>query len=427
MTAFHLDPGHMVAGRYRILRPLAEGGMGEIYVAEHRLLGRQVALKVLRREFGQQPALVQRFLREARTASSIHNPHIVEILDVGVDGDDGRGVFYVMELLDGEDLACLLNRLGPLPWPRVRHMLGQLCIALAAVHARGIIHRDLKPANILRLSHPGDDDAIKLLDFGIAKSMVGEHTLTAVGEVIGTPSYMAPEQILGEAVDHRTDLYAVGVLAYQLLTGQLPFKREHPRELLAAILSASPPPMAQVAPTADIPHEAQTIVERAMHREPALRFPDAQALAAALDLPISAPAEAPAPLPLEALALDDLTATRLHLRTPQASPVEHDPTLPAPTPAIHRRGRITAAALASLSLGLIWVAFTPSSAPLPLKPTQDMPPPSPAEPTPAEPTPTSESPGPTPAPSSSPPTPSSLTPARPTPSRPLPTATRPRP
>jgi serine/threonine-protein kinase len=228
-----LTPGTLVDGRYRIVSLLGTGGMGSVYRAEHEAIGRVVAVKVLHPEHCASPAERERFRREARVAVRLRSPHVVETLDFGEDAE-GR-LFLVMELLEGEPVRTLLAREGHLAPERVVRLLRQLLAGLEAAHAAGIIHRDLKPEN-LWLDGSGSAERLRLLDFGIAK-WTGSTSATAqtqAGLVVGTPEYLAPEQAVGGEVDHRADLYSVGVLTFVLLTGQHPFDTRDVRALLAA-------------------------------------------------------------------------------------------------------------------------------------------------------------------------------------------------
>jgi serine/threonine protein kinase len=275
----------VVDNRYRILARVGEGGMGTVYSAEHLVLARKAAVKVLRPELCRDPRAVERFMREARAASSIAHAHVVEVFDTGR-LPDGQA-YYVMEFLQGENLASTLDRDGPLPWSRVRGIALQICAALSAVHAQGIVHRDLKPENCFRMTRTPDADYIKVLDFGIAKiSAPGEEpaqSLTNTGEVLGTTLYMAPEQASGLRIDHRVDIYALGVIMFQLLTDRLPFTGENTLQVLTAILTRDPPMMCHVAPNIDISDAVEALVARAMHRNRDERHQDVASLSADLE------------------------------------------------------------------------------------------------------------------------------------------------
>nr|WP_228530799.1 MULTISPECIES: serine/threonine-protein kinase [Myxococcaceae] len=274
-----LTPGERL-GSYRVLRVLGEGGMGRVYLAEHALIGKRVALKLLHAHLASDAGLVERFLREARAVSRIQHPNVVQVFDL--DLRDGRP-YLVMEYLEGESLD-VHARGAPLPPARAVALLGQVCEALAAAHACGIIHRDLKPANVLVLpAEGGAPPRVKLLDFGIAKQLgraPGEPS-TLGGLVLGTPEFMAPEQGAEEPVDARTDLYAAGVMGYLLLTGRLPFTGSHAAEVLLAHLQHTPPPAHALAPA--VPEALSRVLQRAMARRPGERYGSALELKRALE------------------------------------------------------------------------------------------------------------------------------------------------
>jgi serine/threonine-protein kinase len=234
-------------GSYELGELLGRGGMGEVYRATHRMLARPAAIKLIRPEMlggdeADSQLAVRRFRREAEAAATLRSPHTVEIYDFGVTDDDT--LYFVMELLDGLDLESLVRQHGPLPASRAIHIVRQVCDSLAEAHARGLVHRDIKPANI----HVGriglQDDFVKVLDFGLVKPMsiaVGAHTLaTAAGLTPGTPAYMAPEMALGEEVDGRADIYALGCVMYFLLTGKLVFEGENPFQVVVKHINEAP-------------------------------------------------------------------------------------------------------------------------------------------------------------------------------------------
>jgi len=237
-----LPPGAQI-GSYRIIGVLGEGGMGRVYVAEHVKLGRRVAIKKLRPELASNPTAVARFFAEARAVNRISHENIVEITDLLQEPSGDSCI--IMELLKGEDLAHRLLRKRVLPLPRAFDIAAQVASALAAVHAAGMIHRDLKPDNIFLIERHGNPDFVKVLDFGVAKltdpndrSGFAVHT-TAAGQIIGTPEYMSPEQASGKAVDFRTDIYALGVIFYEMITGVLPFQGKSFGELMIKHMTAA--------------------------------------------------------------------------------------------------------------------------------------------------------------------------------------------
>jgi serine/threonine-protein kinase len=216
------SPHRILAGKYRLIRPLDEGGMGSVWLAEHLSLASPVAVKLIASDFGTCEERRQRFLREAHAAAALRSPHVVSTLDYGVDGDTP---YIVMELLEGESLAGRLVRLGRLDAGRTELVLRHVSRAVARAHELGIVHRDLKPANIF-ITRNEEEEIVKIFDFGIAKTEATEdHTSprTRTGSLLGTPAYMSPEQLEGKRCDHRADIWAMGVIAYECLLGQLPF------------------------------------------------------------------------------------------------------------------------------------------------------------------------------------------------------------
>ncbi|MBA3540971.1 MAG: protein kinase [Deltaproteobacteria bacterium] len=269
------DPliGALLAGRYLVSRKLGEGGMGAVYLATHNLLEKQVALKVLHGEFARKADLVERFMQEAKAASRIRHENVIDISDFG-QTPDGL-VFFAMELLKGHDLheeiarARLAGEL--LPWPRSKRIFLQICAALTAAHGHGIVHRDLKPENIYLVDFLGEPDFVKLLDFGIAKLTEvaeGDRKLTRTGMLFGTPEYMSPEQARGESVDLRVDVYAMGCILFQLVTGRVPFQAENFMGVLSLHLTEAPPSIPEaVFARIGAPQELAAIIERALSKD----------------------------------------------------------------------------------------------------------------------------------------------------------------
>src|SRR5262245_39972039 len=216
--------GRVIDNRYRVLRKIGEGGMGTVYAAEHVEIGKIVAIKILHPHYSTEQELVERFRREARAASRIGHPNIIDVMDFGTT-DDGCA-YFIMEHLDGIDLADVLSHERRLDANRACQITIQICRALAAAHAAGAIHRDLKPENIFLVARDGKADFVKVLDFGVARSAGRSTRLTNPGIAMGTPEYMAPEQAAGGIVDHRGDIYSVGALLYEMVTGQPPQKRD---------------------------------------------------------------------------------------------------------------------------------------------------------------------------------------------------------
>jgi len=271
-----LAPGTIVAERYRIVRRLGQGGMGVVFVAQHLTLEREVALKVLARDLARHETLVARFEREARAASKIGHHNIVNVLDFG--RTDEGAPFIVMELLAGLDLGRTLRRDGAFSLARAAHVTRQLCAAMGAAHEKGVVHRDLKPENVFLC----DGDVVKVLDFGLAR-FADAQPLTQAGMVFGTPEYMAPEQARGERADHRADIYAVGCILYEMLTGSVPYVGADAATVLAGHLGEPLEPASRRAPHLGIPRALEGVIECALHKEPAQRFPSMGALAAAIE------------------------------------------------------------------------------------------------------------------------------------------------
>ncbi len=277
--------------RFRVLGHLGGGGMGEVYLAEQVSLGRRVALKVLRREVGQQPGMSERFRREARLLSSVEHPAVVRVIDFG---QSEEGTCLVMELAEGETLLQALEA-GPLDPERGRRVLVQLAEGLAAIHEKGIIHRDLKPENVVLTPGPRGEQA-RLLDFGIARLVEPDpdsRGLSQVGVVLGTPEYLSPEQAMGAPLDARSDLYSLGVLGYRMLSGQLPFQGPNARDYLLQHVSLTPRPLLEIAPQMSSQPELGVMVMRALAKDPKARPQSAAELVRVLEPPA---ARLPTPL-----------------------------------------------------------------------------------------------------------------------------------
>jgi serine/threonine-protein kinase len=266
-----LEPGTVLEEKYRIVRRIGEGGMGAVYEGGNTRIRRRVAIKVLHAHEASKDDVVQRFEREAQAAGRIGSDHIVEVLDLGSLPSGER--FLVMEYLDGEDVTTRIRRFGKLAPAEAAPLLHQALEGLGAAHAAGIIHRDLKPDNIFILGrHAGHVDFVKLLDFGVSKFTASddEMSMTRTGAVMGTPEYMSPEQAKGNAVDSRSDLYSIGVVAYQMVTGRVPFSAGSFNELLFKIVLERPEALENIAP--DLESTFAEVVYRAMAREPDARF-----------------------------------------------------------------------------------------------------------------------------------------------------------
>jgi serine/threonine-protein kinase len=268
-------------GQYRLKERLGVGGMGEVYLAEHLLLRRPCAVKLIRPERAGDPRNLARFEREVQATVALSHPNIVEVFDYG--HTEGGTFYYVMEYLPGLNLEEFTRRHAPLALGRIVHLLRQACAALHEAHAAGLIHRDIKPSNILVCQRGGRHDVVKLLDFGLVQAhglSGGGQQLTQEGAIAGTPAYMSPEQGAGRDVDARSDLYSLGAVAYFLLTGRPPFVRDSVVQTLAAHLGEPvvPPNRHRL----DVPADLQAVVQRCLEKDPARRFADADELAQAL-------------------------------------------------------------------------------------------------------------------------------------------------
>ncbi len=281
--------------RYVVERELGRGAFGAVYVARHKVIGARVALKVLHSVHAQDPVVVDRFLREARAAASIGSPHIVRVTDAGVTPD--QRAFLAMELLEGEDLASYLSRRGRLATSEAIGITSQVLAGLGAAHAAGIVHRDMKPANVFLTRDERGAPLVKILDFGVSKMKQQpgmDGSLTATGTIVGTPHYMAPEQLVeSHHVDGRADLYSVGVMLYELVSGRLPYHADSFGALFKDVLMTAPPPISAVAP--DVPYPVAAVIERALVKEPAARFAGAREMYDALQLSVSGVTPAPFP------------------------------------------------------------------------------------------------------------------------------------
>ena len=259
-------------GQFRVTGLLGEGGMGQVYRAEHVLIGRRAAIKVLASEVASDKDVVSRFFNEARAVNDIRHPNIVEVTDFG---HFGNQPYIVMELLEGETLEERLVRAGTLDPVAAAQIVAQIASAVGAAHEHGMVHRDLKPANIFLCQHPDYPDFVKVLDFGIAKltatrDQVGGHR-TACGAIIGTPAYMSPEQCLGDAnLDHRSDIYALGVVTYQMMTGQRPFEAATAGRLIMMHVQATPPAPCALNPA--LPSAVGAVIIRALEKQREHRF-----------------------------------------------------------------------------------------------------------------------------------------------------------
>ena len=266
------DPliGRTVGDRYLIEGVLGEGGMGLVYRARHNVLNKLLAVKVLRPDVSTDEEIITRFRQEAQSASAIGNEHIIDITDFGT--LPTGATYFVMEYLDGQDLTGAIETSRPMPATRTIHIAKQLCRALGAAHEQGIVHRDLKPDNIFLVRRSGDHDFVKVLDFGIAKVGGGTKKLTKAGQVFGTPHYMSPEQCAGTAVDHRTDIYALGVILYEMTAGQVPFDADNLMGILTKHMYETPLPPHELPPPVDVPPGLEAIILKCLAKKPEQRY-----------------------------------------------------------------------------------------------------------------------------------------------------------
>jgi eukaryotic-like serine/threonine-protein kinase len=267
--------GQVIADRYHVTKKLGEGGMGAVYLAEHVKMGRKSAIKVMSASMSQDADAVSRFNREANNASRIQHPNICAIYDFGETPD---GLMYLaMEFIEGNSLNEILKKSGPMTLQRATHILKQAAEALHVAHAGGIVHRDLKPDNIMIAQQAGKD-LVKVVDFGIAKAVGGEETgqkVTKTGLVVGTPEYMSPEQLSGDKLDGRSDLYSLALVYYRMITGTLPFQAETSQETMIKRLTDDPMPLRDALPTANFPAGLQQVMDRALARYANDRYSDA--------------------------------------------------------------------------------------------------------------------------------------------------------
>ncbi len=287
----------LIAGRYRVKRRIGEGGMGTVYLAEHEAIEKKVALKILHREYSANREVVERFKQEAISASRIKHPNVIDVFDFG-QLEDGS-CFIAMELLEGKDLGDVLAQRGVLSPEQALRITIQITRALGLAHSRGVVHRDMKPENVFLQRTPESDQLVKIVDFGIAQLRTGEESddgpsrrrrLTKTGMIFGTPEYMAPEQARGQTVDQRTDIYSVGIILYELLTGEVPFTGASFLEVLNQHVLDPLPPLDKKRPSLEISAELTQVVNVALERvllaalakSPEDRFPSMRHMAQAL-------------------------------------------------------------------------------------------------------------------------------------------------
>jgi eukaryotic-like serine/threonine-protein kinase len=315
--------GTVFDGRYRIIRKLGAGGMADVYLAEDQELGRRVAIKILNDRHAADDSFIERFRREAKNAAGLSHPNIVSIYDRG----EAEGTYYIaMEFLDGRSLKELIVARGPAPVKIAVDYARQILAAVGAAHRHGIVHRDIKPHNVL----VGGEGRLKVTDFGIARS--GASQMTEVGSIIGTAQYLSPEQARGAPVDQTSDLYSVGVVLYEMLTGQVPFTGDTPLEIAMKHLSEVPTPPSELRP--EVPHDLDSVVLRALAKEPGERYQSAEEMDADLarvaeGMPVDRQTEEAATAVLAGSGLIAAAPTAVITR-PEAAPVRPIP--PGGTP-----------------------------------------------------------------------------------------------
>jgi serine/threonine-protein kinase len=268
--------GQVIADRYHIIKKLGEGGMGAVYLGEHVKMGRKSAIKVMNPGMAADPDAISRFNREASNASRISHPNVCQIYDFG---ETTEGVIYLaMEFIEGSALTDLIEKEGALPPARAGKILKQSADALASAHDLGIVHRDLKPDNIMIVQGRDGSDIVKVVDFGIAKAVAGDEAgqkVTKTGLVVGTPEYMSPEQLSGDKLDGRSDIYSLGLVFYRMLTGVLPFQADSAQETMIKRLTDEPMPLETARPDIVFPAKLQAVLDKALARMPSERYANA--------------------------------------------------------------------------------------------------------------------------------------------------------
>ena len=283
--------GQVVADRYHIIKKLGEGGMGTVYLGEHVKMGRKSAIKVMTQAMSNDPDAVSRFNREASNASRLSHPNICQVYDFG---ETSEGLIYLaMEFIEGRSLSDLAEAEGALPAPRAASIVRQAAEALQVAHDQSIVHRDIKPDNIMIVLAKDGSDIVKVVDFGIAKAIAGDETgqkVTKTGLVVGTPEYMSPEQLSGDKIDGRSDLYSLALVLYKLLTGVLPFQAETSQETMIKRLTDAPEPLGTARPDIVFPPRLQTVLDRALARSLTERYASAAEFGRDLEAAVGGPA-----------------------------------------------------------------------------------------------------------------------------------------
>jgi len=360
------DPyiGKTLNNRFKVESKLGEGGFGAVYKGTQLGIGREVALKLLHPEMTRDQNLVARFRREGKVACQLGDAHTITTYDFDQTPD---GTLYIaMELLSGKSLHDVFQSEAPISWQRMFKIVTEMCTSLHEAHQRGIVHRDLKPENIHLESRPGNPEFVKVLDFGIAKVIHGDGAagsgspqLTATGQTLGTLEYMSPEQLMGKQLDGRSDVYAIGVLAYELITGHLPFPdAKGPAMLISAQLRTSPEPLSKTIST--VPPVVDDIVLRCLGKEPKDRFEDVMALRIAAEEALSSGGQS-ASSSMKAASAIPANVVATTIGKGKAGPTPANPPAPAaPKPAPAGRGEateVTPAATAGGASPWMWIAL----------------------------------------------------------------------
>ena len=301
--------GQVVADRYHIIKKLGEGGMGAVYLGEHVKMGRKSAIKVMTQAMSNDPDAVSRFNREASNASRLSHPNICQVYDFG---ETSEGLIYLaMEFIEGRSLSDLAEAEGALPPARAASIVKQAAEALQVAHDQSIVHRDIKPDNIMIVQGKDGSDIVKVVDFGIAKAIAGDETgqkVTKTGLVVGTPEYMSPEQLSGDKIDGRSDLYSLALVCYKLLTGVLPFQADTSQETMIKRLTDAPEPLATARPDIVFPPRLQAVMDRALARSLTERYGSAAEFGRDLEASVGGPA-----VPATRMDVDRVTSAATQL------------------------------------------------------------------------------------------------------------------
>jgi len=330
--------GQVIADRYHIIKKLGEGGMGAVYLGEHVKMGRKSAIKVMNPGMAADPDAISRFNREASNASRISHPNVCQIYDFG---ETPEGVIYLaMEFIEGSALTDLIEKEGALPPLRAARILKQAADALASAHDLGIVHRDLKPDNIMIVQAKDGSDVVKVVDFGIAKAVAGDEAgqkVTKTGLVVGTPEYMSPEQLSGDKLDGRSDIYSLALVFYRMLTGVLPFQADSAQETMIKRLTDEPMPLESARPDIVFPPALQAVLDKALARLPSERYGSAAQFGKDAEAAVAGLEAARAPAGAEAEGATQLMDAEAALKAIPTKAKAPPPTSVAPAAAPARK------------------------------------------------------------------------------------------